>query len=50
MFRKLDESERGLMVLNKMKQDHLRWRCSTVIHWEQLVYLAIWKDLNKGKI
>ena len=21
-----------------------------MIHWEQLVYLAIWKDLNKGKI
>ena len=34
----------------KFKQDHLRWRYSTVIHWEQLVYLAIWKDLNKGKI
>ena len=33
-----------------VKQDHLRWRYSTVIHWEQLVYLAIWKDLNKGKI
>ena len=32
------------------KQDHLRWRYSTVIHLEQLVYLAKWKDLNKGKI
>ena len=26
---------------------YLRWRYSTVIHWEQLVYLAVWKDLNK---
>ena len=23
------------------KQDHLRWRYSTGIHWKQLVYLAI---------
>ena len=40
----------ALILVSEDKQDHLRWRYSTVIHWEQLVYLAIWKDLNKGKI
>ena len=32
-----------------LKQNHQRWRYSTVIHLEQSVYLTIWKDLNKGE-
>ena len=32
-----------------VKQDHQRWRYSTVIHLEQFVYLAVLKDLNKEK-
>ena len=43
-------SSRTTEFAHKCKQDHLRWRCSTVIHLKQLVYLAKWKDLNKGKI
>ena len=39
-----------ICFLNIYEQDHLRWRYSTVIHLKQLVYLAKWKDLNKGKI
>ena len=34
---------------SSIKQDHQRWGYSTVIHLEQPVYLAIWKDLNKEK-